>query len=174
MGVGFLILLLAGLVGLIFFSGLSGGDSGEERKISLTVRRWLGNIGPERLAVGSVLIFSLPMLVISLLALTGFLARPSRVLDLLTQLPKEVILRLGLLFVPSSLFIVVVLAVLFLPRRLITEQARARFFQPAQSYFDRFFQYLLTFGSWILYAGLTIALASILGLVVGVIVLFLR
>ena len=111
---------------------------------------------------------------ISLFALTGFLARPSRVLDLLTQLPKEVILRLGLLFVPSSLFIVVVLAVLFLPRRLITEQARARFFQPAQSYFDRFFQYLLTFGSWILYAGLTIALASILGLVVGVIVLFLR
>ncbi len=174
MGVGFLILLLAGFVGLILFSGLSGGENGGERKISLSVRRWLGNFGPERLAVGSVLIFSLPMLVISLLALTGFLARPSRVLDLLTQLPKEVILRLGLLFVPSSLFIVVVLAVLFLPRRLITEQARARFFQPAQSYFDRFFQYLLTFGSWILYAGLTIALASILGLVVGVIVLFLR
>jgi hypothetical protein len=89
-------------------------------------------------------------------------------------LPKEVILRLGLLFLPSSLFIVVVLAVLFLPRRLLTEGVRERFFQPTGSIFDRFFQYVVSYGSWILYVGLTVALAVILGLVVGVIVLLLR
>jgi hypothetical protein len=173
-GAGFVLLLAAGLVGLILFSGLDVGEGGEDQRFSLKARRWLERTGPERLAVGTVLLFSLPMLVLSLLGLTGFLARPSRVLDLLTQLPKEVILRLGLLFLPSSLFIVVVLAVLFLPRRLLTEGARERLFPPTGSYIDRFFQYLLTYGSWILYGGLTVALAVILGLVVGVIVLLLR
>jgi hypothetical protein len=173
-GAGFILLLAAGLVGLIVFSGLNVGERGEDRRFSLKVRSWLERIGPERLAVGTVLLFSLPMLILSLLGLTGFLARPSRVLDLLTQLPKEVILRLGLLFLPSSLFIVVVLAVLFLPRRLLTEGARERLFRPAGSHIDRFFQYLVSYGSWILYGGLTVALAVVLGLVVGVIVLLLR
>ena len=169
-----MLVLAAGVGGLILFTGTTHGPDQADRKLGVRVRSWLQSVGPERLAVGSVLLFSLPMLLLSLIALTGFLARPSRVLDLLTQLPKEVILRLGLLFLPSSLFIVVVLAVLFLPRRLVPERTRKRIFLQTGSFIDRIFQYLISYGSWILYGGLTVALAVISGLVVGVIVLLLR
>ena len=173
-GPGFLILLLLALLGALLFSGGREQIEVQERPFAHKVRDWIGHIGPERLAVGAVLLFSIPMLVISLLALTGFFLRPTRVLDLLTQLPKEVILRLGLLFVPSSLFIVVVLAVLFLPRRLIAEVSRMSSSDSSPSTFDRIFQYLTSYGSWILLGGLTVALAIFLGLVVGVVVLMLR
>ena len=173
-GPGFLILLLLALLGALLFSGGREQVEVRERSIAHKVRDWIGNIGPERLAVGAVLLFSIPMLVISLLALTGFFLRPTRVLDLLTQLPKEVILRLGLLFVPSSLFIVVVLAVLFLPRRLIAEVSRISSSDSSPSTFDRIFQYLTSYGSWSLLGGLTVALAIFFGLVVGVVVLMLR
>jgi hypothetical protein len=173
-GPGFLILLLLALLGVLLYSGGREQVEVRERSFAHKVRDWIGNIGPERLAVGAVLLFSIPMLVISLLALTGFFLRPTRVLDLLTQLPKEVILRLGLLFVPSSLFIVVVLAVLFLPRRLIAEVSRMSSSDSIPSTFDKIFQYLTSYGSWILLGGLTVALAIFLGLVVGVVVLMLR
>jgi uncharacterized membrane protein len=162
------------LLGVLLYSGGREQVEVRERSFAHKVRDWIGNIGPERLAVGAVLLFSIPMLVISLLALTGFFLRPTRVLDLLTQLPKEVILRLGLLFVPSSLFIVVVLAVLFLPRRLIAEVSRMSSSDSIPSTFDKIFQYLTSYGSWILLGGLTVALAIFLGLVVGVVVLMLR
>lgn len=174
LGAGFLLILAVGLGGLFLFTGVGKGSDGESKGFGSRTRMWLEKFGPERLAVGSVLLFTLPMLLLSLLALTGFLARPSRVLDLLTQLPKEVILRLGLLFLPSSLFIVVVLAVLFLPRRLVSEGTRAKIFQRSGSFIDRGFQYLISFGSWIMYGGLVVALAVIFGLVVGVLVLLLR
>jgi hypothetical protein len=173
-GAGFLIILALMLLGLYLFAQPTEELEEEGQPIGLRVRRWVGVVGPERLAVGTVLLFIIPMLILSLIALTGFLARPSRVLDLLTQLPKEVILRLGLLFLPSSLFIVVVLAVLFLPRRLLTERARGSIFQQSGSLIDRVFESLMTYGSWILYGGLTVALAVILGLVAGVVVLLLR
>lgn len=173
-GPGFLLLLLLVLLGVLLFSGGREQVEAGERRFAHKVRDWIGNIGPERLAVGTVLLFSIPMLVFSLLALTSFFIRPTRVLDLLTQLPKEVILRLGLLFIPSSLFIVVVLAVLFLPRRLVTEESRMSLLNSSQSSFDRIFQYLTTYGSWILLGGLTAALAVFLGLVVGMVVLLLR
>jgi hypothetical protein len=105
-----------------------------------------------------------------LLALTGFLARPSRVLDVLTQLPKEVIVRLGLLFGPSSLFIVVVLAMLFLIRRSVEV---GQLVDPA-SRFANLSQTIYDAGSWLLLAGLMVASASVFGLAVGMIVLFLR
>jgi hypothetical protein len=173
-GPGFLILLLLALLGALLFSGGREQVEAGERRFVHKVRDWIGNIGPERLAVGTVLLFSIPMLVISLLALSSFFLRPTRVLGLLTQLPKEVILRLGLLFAPSSLFIVVVLAVLFLPRRLIAEVSSMSSLDSSKSTFDRIFQYLTASGSWIFLGGLTVALAVIMGLVVGMVVLLLR
>jgi hypothetical protein len=173
-GAGFLLILAGALGGLILFSRPTMESDHEGGRFGVRLRDWLGNVGPERLAVGTVLLFIIPMLIISLVALTGFLARPSRVLDLLTQLPKEVILRLGLLFLPSSLFIVVVLAVLFLPRRLLSDGSRERMFKQSGSLIDRISQSVITYGSWILYGGLAVALAVILGLVVGVVVLLLR
>jgi hypothetical protein len=174
MGAGFILVLAVGLIGLLFFTGTSEEKGGGESRLSFKLRRWFGELGPERLSVGTVLLFTIPILALSLLALTGFLARPSRVLDLLTQLPKEAILRLGLLFLPSSLFIVVVLAVLVLPRRLLSEESLEEMVRSGGSFFDRTFQFLLTHGSWVLYGGLTIGLAVIFGLVVGVIVLLLH
>jgi hypothetical protein len=173
-GAGFLLILAGALGGLILFSRPTMESDHEGGRFGVRLRDWLGKVGPERLAVGTVLLFIIPMLIISLVALTGFLARPSRVLDLLTQLPKEVILRLGLLFLPSSLFIVVVLAVLFLPRRLLSDGSRERMFKQSGSFIDRISQSAITYGSWILYGGLAVALAVILGLVVGVVVLLLR
>jgi hypothetical protein len=169
-GGGFPILSILVILALPIFFEDQARTSSEDQEIMSRARQWMKESGPARLGVGTVLLFSIPLLILSLLALTGFLARPSRVLDVLTQLPKEVIVRLGLLFGPSSLFIVVVLAMLFLIRRSVEA---GQLVDPA-SRFANLSQTIYDAGSWLLLAGLMVASASVFGLAVGMIVLFLR
>lgn len=168
LGPGLLLLLLLIILAMRMTFG------GRDKKAILPprgfarVRQLLVAAGPARLAVGSMLLFSIPLLTLSLIALTGFQARPGRVLALLLQLPKEVLLRLGLLFAPTTLFIVVSLGVQFMIRRTIDEDT-----QPASSLANLSFL-IQRYGSWALLGGLLVASAVIAGLVVGMSVLLLR
>lgn len=168
LGPGLLLLLLLIILALRMTFG------GSDKKALLPVqgfdraREFLLAAGPARLAVGSMLLFSIPLLFFSLLALTGFQARPGRVLDLLLQLPQEVVLRLGLLFAPTSLFIVVALGVQFMIRRTIDEDT------PPASTLDTLLFFVQRYGSWALLGGLLVASSVIVGLIVGMMVLLLR
>jgi hypothetical protein len=170
-GAGFPLLGLLVIVALIVFLTNPETPVVEERNWMFTVRDRLWEAGPARLGVSVVMIFGMPLLVLSLLALTGFIVRPARVLDVLIELPKEMILRLGLLFGPSSLFIVVVLAMLFLVRGSAGGTPAALGAEPIRPGIDRT---LYTVGSWFLLGGLLVACASVSGLVLGMLVLVLR
>lgn len=166
LGPGLLVLLL--LIIVAIRTTFSGRKQITVPRGIARLRRLLVTAGPARLAVGSMLLVSIPLLVLSLLALTGFQARPGRVLDLLLQLPKEVVLRLGLLFAPMSLFIVVSLGVLFMIRRSIGEDTK-----PVSTSADISFL-IQRYGSWTLLGGLLVSSAVIVGLVAGMVVLLLR
>lgn len=166
LGPGLLILLVLIAVAIRMTFGRPENETTPLPPVFVRTRQFLISAGPARLAVGSMLSFSIPLLILSLIALTGFQARPGRVLDLLLQLPKETVLRLGLLFAPTSLFIVVSLGVLFMIRRTIGEER-------TQSATDLSFL-IQQYGSWALLGGLLIASAVIVGVVVGMLVLLLR
>lgn len=168
LGPGLLFLLLLIILALRITFGGNDEKTVQPPRGFDRARQLLVAAGPARLAVGSMLLFSIPLLILSLLALTGFQARPGRVLALLLQLPKEVVLRLGLLFAPTSLFIVVSLGVQFMIRRTIDEDI-----QPASTLATLSFL-IQRYGSWALLGGLLVASAVIVGLVVGVLVLLLR
>jgi hypothetical protein len=65
-------------------------------------------------AVSAVLMFAVPALLASSVALILYILRPERVSSILERLPFDSLVRLLLLFAPPTLFVVVVLAVLFL------------------------------------------------------------
>ena len=67
-----------------------------------------------RMAVGGVLLLSLPALGLSLIALAGYALRPARFEAWVARLPLETLLRAGLLFAPLMLFALVVLAGIYL------------------------------------------------------------
>lgn len=66
-----------------------------------------------RLVAGLVLLPTVPLLLLSLLALVLFYVAPSRFSDLLALLPGDRFIRSALAFAPVTLFAVVVLAVLY-------------------------------------------------------------
>jgi hypothetical protein len=65
-------------------------------------------------AVSTLLIFAVPSLMASTVALIAYRLRPERVGEILERLPFDSLVRLILLFAPPTLLSVVILAVLFL------------------------------------------------------------
>lgn len=167
-----LLLMLVGELALLIRSR-AGMMEGEEKGIS-QIRRWFYRVGPARLAVGVVLALAVPLLMASLLALSAFFLRPQQTLAILDNLPNEVVLRMGLIFAPASLFVVVSMAMLFLLQRSYSTQAGAWMEGGAmpEGFIGR--QVWSWYGSWLLVGGVAIANAAIFGLIVGMAVLLLR
>ncbi len=169
----FLLILLVTLELVALIRSQGTIPEGEQKGIP-RVKRWLYRIGPARLAVGVVLIFALPLLLASLLALLAFFSRPERTLSILATLPKEVVLRVGLIFAPASLFVVVILAVLFLLQRLYSTQMGPVGQADITPESFSGWQVWSWYGSWLLAGGVVIANSAILGVVIGMMVLLLR
>jgi cation transport ATPase len=90
-----------------------------ERSRSKRSRRWMQDLLSGagvwvRWAVSAILMFALPALGISILALGATWLRPERISVWIEKLPFDSLVRLGLLFAPPMLFAVVVLAFLYL------------------------------------------------------------
>jgi hypothetical protein len=169
----FLLILLVALELVALFTSRGTIPEGDQKGIP-RMKRWLYRIGPARLAVGAVFIFTLPLLLASLLALLAFFSRPERTLDILTGLPKEVVLRMGLIFAPASLFVVVILAVLFLLQRSYSLQMDPAGQADITPESFTGWQVWAWYGSWLLAGGVATANSAIFGLVVGMVVLLLR
>ncbi|NIM95553.1 MAG: hypothetical protein GTO18_17790 [Anaerolineales bacterium] len=170
--IGFFLLVGLVLIALFLTYGTRRGVEGSGEELN-SLRRWVRTTGPSRFAIGVVLLFSLPLFLLSMLSLTVFFIRPEGVLNFLTNFSKEVILRMGMVFVPASLFIVVALAILFLLRRVSVEESVGvagtdGVIVPAD------WSPLRWYGSWALVFGLTAAGAAIYGVITGVLVLMLR
>ncbi len=171
---GPIILVAVEAIAVLLFVGVRIKPRGGEREILMPGMRWLRKVGPTRLAVGTVLIFSLPILLVSLTSLILFFIQTERFVNLINRLPGEVPLRMGLIFIPASLIIVVALAVLFLIRQ------RSGLEMPSEGIGSTVMRgrvnwgLLLWYLSWILTWVIGLSGATIGGLVVGVMVLILR
>jgi hypothetical protein len=130
---------------------------------------------PRRLidyAVSIVLFTAIPALLGSLAALAFFYVQPERFARVISRLPLESLVRAGLLFVPPTSFIVVVLAAIFLLRPRFTATARSQGVvadgivekSPLRS----------TLAIWVLSAGLSLSAALGLGLLAVVAYLLFR
>jgi hypothetical protein len=171
---GPLILLIIVMIAVAVFIGARMRRAGGEREVIMPGMRWLRKVGPARLAVVIVLTFSLPILLLSLASLFLFFTRAEVFLKWISGLSGEIALRMGLIFIPASLIIVVVLALLFLikgrseaealPGHMLTTNG------DGSSSWDVFLWYL----SWIFVWTIAQAGSTILGLIMGMGVLLLR
>jgi hypothetical protein len=171
---GPVVLLVVEVLAVILFVGIRIKPMASEREVLMPGMGWLRRIGPTRLSVGVVLIFSVPILLVSLTSLFLFFARTESLLSLIDRLPGEVLVRMGLVFIPASLIIVVALAVLFLIRQRSGMDVLSR--KPSAPSKDMKFDLdlVLWYLSWILAWTIALASASIVGLVIGLMVLILR
>jgi hypothetical protein len=171
---GPIILLILEVVAVTLFVGIRVRSKGKEREGILPGMRWLRKVGPTRVSVGVVLVFSLPILFVSLASLVLFFVRTESFLNIVDRLPGEVPLRMGLIFIPASLIIVVALAVLFLFRQrssieMSSEEVRSSVMQGRVSW-----ELIRWYFSWFLAWVNALAGAAIVGLVMGVVVLLIR
>jgi len=131
---------------------------------------------PRRLidyAVSAVLFTAIPALLGSLAALGIYQFQPERFARVISRLPLESLVRAGLLFVPPTSFIVVVLAAIFLLRpRFAAMTSRS------QSVVDggvvKKTPLRSTLAIWVLSVGLSISAALGLGLLAAIMYLLLR
>ncbi len=129
---------------------------------------------PRRLvdyAVSVVLFTAIPALLGSLAALSLYYVQPERFARVIGRLPLESLVRAGLLFVPQTSFIVVVLAAIFLLRPRFIATIRSQDVAdgvvgkpPLRS----------TLAIWVLSAGLSLSAALGLGLLAVITYLLLR
>jgi hypothetical protein len=171
---GPIILLVVQALTVIAFVGTRTKFIGGEREILLPGMRWLRRVGPTRLAVGAVLTFSVPILVVSLASLILFFVRTERFLGLMDRLPAEVPLRMGLVFIPVSLILVVAMALLFLLKQRYGAEKLSSASQEEPARVEMGKGLVLWYLSWIFTWLISLAGASIVGLVIGVVVLILR
>ncbi|MEA1977312.1 MAG: hypothetical protein U9N80_05385 [Chloroflexota bacterium] len=167
---------LALIAVLLLFSLGSGKEDVERDKIEDAEARLAhGAQQPRRLidyAVSVVLFTAIPALLGSLAALAFFYVQPERFARVISRLPLESLVRAGLLFVPPTSFIVVVLAAIFLLRPRFTATTRAHGVvddgivekSPLRS----------TLAIWVLSAGLSISAALGLGLLAVIAYLLFR
>jgi hypothetical protein len=171
---GPIVLLVVEVLAVILFVGTRIKSMASEREALMPGMRGMRKIGPTRLSVGIVLIFSLPILLVSFTSLFFFFTRTESLLTLIDRLPSEVPLRMGLIFIPASLIIVVALAVLFLIRqRSGMDVLSGKPSDPSQGMKFNL-DLLLWYLSWILAWVIALASATIVGLVIGLAVLILR
>lgn len=117
-----------------------------------------------RLAAGLVLAAALPWLAAALGALALFRLAPGTFERLAARLPPETLLRLGLLFAPTALLAVVLLATLYLAAGLVERAGQG---SPARRWAGRAAVALAV-------AGLTTAAVAALALLAATLVLLLR
>ncbi len=165
------------LIAVLLLSSLERGkdeiesDKGEGAEARLAH----GAQEPRRLidyAVSIVLFTAIPALLGSLAALAFFYVQPERFARVISRLPLESLVRAGLLFVPPTSFIVVVLAAIFLLRPRFTVTT------PSQGVVDdgvvEKSPLRSTLAIWVLSAGLSLSAALGLGLLAVVAYLLFR
>jgi hypothetical protein len=167
---------LALITVLLLFSLERGKEDVEGDKVEDTEARLAhGAQEPRRLidhAVSVVLFAAIPALLGSLGALVLYQVQPERFARVISRLPLESLVRAGLLFVPPTSFIVVVLAAIFLlrPRFIATTHSQDVVDgggvgkSPLRS----------TLAIWVLSAGLSLSAALGLGLLAVITYLLLR
>ncbi|MCJ7824807.1 MAG: hypothetical protein MUP44_07900 [Anaerolineales bacterium] len=119
------------LIAVLILLSLEGGKGDVERYQVEDVEARLANgvQEPRRLmdyAVSIVLFTAIPALLGSLAALAFYHFQPERFARVISRLPLESLVRAGLLFVPPTSFIVVVLAAIFLLRPRFTATTRSQ------------------------------------------------
>jgi hypothetical protein len=171
---GPIVLLVVEVFAVILFVGTRIKPMANEREVLMPGMRWLRKIGPTRLSVGIVLVFSLPILLVSFTSLFLFFTRTESLLLWIDRLPGEVPIRMGLVFIPVSLIIVVALAVLFLIRQRSSMDVLSREPSAPSKGLKFNLDLLLWYLTWILAWVITLASATIVGLVIGLMVLILR
>ncbi|MCK5633507.1 MAG: hypothetical protein KAI06_00380 [Anaerolineales bacterium] len=165
------------LIAVLLLLLLEGGKEGVERdKVEGAEARLVQGIQePRRLmdyAVSTVLFTAIPALLGSLAALGVYQFQPERFARVISRLPLESLVRAGLLFVPPTSFIVVVLAAIFLLRPRFAEIATR-----PQSVVDGVVKKTplrSTLAMWVLSVGLSISAALGLGLLAVIAYLLLR
>jgi hypothetical protein len=146
-----------------------------ERDEDVELRLVIGAKKPRRLidyAVGIVLFAAIPALLGSLAAVALYYLQPDRFGNIIARLPLESLVRAGLLFVPPTSFIVVVLAAIFLLRPRFPASAPS--LQEAGERPDGVVPLRSTIAMWVLSAGLSISAALGLGLLGVITYLLLR
>ena len=165
------------LIAVLFLYSLERGKEdvehdkveGAEARLAQVVQE------PRRLidyAVSVVLFTAIPALLGSLTALALYYVQPERFARVISRLPLESLVRAGLLFVPPTSFIVVVLAAIFLlrPRFIATQRSQDVVDDgvveksPLRS----------TLAMWVLSAGLSLSAALGLGLLAVIAYLLFR
>lgn len=165
------------LIAVLLLSSLERGkDEIESDKVEGADARLAHGVQePRRLidyAVSIVLFTAIPALLGSLAALAFFYVQPERFARVISRLPLESLVRAGLLFVPPTSFIVVVLAAIFLLRPRFTATARSQGVVD-----DGIIEKSLlrsTLAIWVLSAGLSLSAALGLGLLAVVAYLLFR
>lgn len=165
------------LIAVLLLSSLESGkeDIESDKVEDAEARLAHGAQEPRRLidyAVSVVLFTTIPALLGSLAALTFFYVQPERFARVISRLPLESLVRAGLLFVPPTSFIVVVLAAIFLLRPRFTTTTRSQGVvddgivekSPLRS----------TLAIWVLSAGLSLSAALGLGLLAVIAYLLFR
>jgi hypothetical protein len=161
------------LAGFVFVVARIKGIGGE-REILMPGMRWMRKVGSTRLAVGIVLALSVPILVVSLTSLVLFFVRTESFLGLIDRLPGEVPLRMGLIFIPASLILVVALALLFLLKQKSGGEVSSLEAESDARQAGMGWELVLWYLSWIFTWVIAVVGAAVIGLVVGVVVLILR
>ncbi|TEU00843.1 MAG: hypothetical protein E3J30_01965 [Anaerolineales bacterium] len=165
------------LIAVLLLLSIEGGKEDVERdKVEDAEARLVHGVQePKRLidyAVSVVLFAAIPALLGSLAALALYHVQPERFARVISRLPLESLVRAGLLFVPPTSFIVVVLAAIFLLRPRFTATIRSQGVvddgvvekSPLRS----------TLAMWVLSAGLSFSAALGLGLLTVIAYLLLR
>lgn len=165
------------LIAVLLLVSLGNGKEDVERdKVEDAEARLAHGVQePKRLidyAVSVVLFTAIPALLGSLAALAFFYVQPERFARVISRLPLESLVRAGLLFVPPTSFIVVVLAAIFLlrPRFMATPRSQGVVDDgivkksPLRS----------TLAIWVLSAGLSLSAALGLGLLAVIAYLLFR
>jgi hypothetical protein len=166
--------LVIALVAVLVLLSLEGGKDSVERD---PVEPRLARVAqePRRLidyAVSVVLFMAVPALLGSLAALAFYRFQPERFASVIGRLPLESLVRAGLLFVPPTSFIVVVLAAIFLLRPRFTTSARS--LDVVDGGITETLPLRSTIAMWVLSAGLSISAALGLGLLAVIVYLLLR
>ena len=170
----FFAVALAAALFLLSAGGRKGGlERGRDDDVE--TRLAFGAKEPRRMidyAVSVVLFTAIPALLGSLAAVVLYYFRPERFGQVIARLPLESLVRAGLLFVPPTSFIVVVLAAIFLLRPRFTASAYS--LGEVDDGTTEALPLRSTIAMWVLSAGLSMSAALGLGLLAVIAYLLLR
>lgn len=129
---------------------------------------------PINLAVGLVLVTSIPILLLSLAALGLFYVSPTRFENLVSRVSYESFVRLALAFTPTVLFAVVLLASLYLYARRLADTQELEVDRPVRRKRVDLQRVRSRLAPWVLVSGLVLTAMIVFGLLGAVLYLVLR